>query len=86
MAANRRTWRGVLVGRGEIRQLLGVSHQRVVALTSESNFPAPLDELSNGMVWALIDVQAWAAGRGRTLNLKALTPPDDDTGGPESKP
>ena len=63
-----------LVGRGELRKLLGVSHTRVVFLASQPDFPAPLDELSVGKIWALDDVKAWAAARGRTLDLDALPP------------
>ena len=62
-----------LVGRGELRRLLGVSHTRVVYLANQPDFPAPLDELSVGKIWALDDVVAWAERKGRTLDLAALT-------------
>lgn len=62
-----------LAGRGELRKLLGVSHTRVVFLANQPDFPAPLDELSVGKIWALDDVLAWAERKGRTLNLEALT-------------
>ena len=61
-----------LVGRGELRKLLGVSHTRVVFLANQPDFPTPLDELSVGKIWALDDVMAWAQRKGRTLNLQAL--------------
>ena len=76
-----------LVGRGELRKLLGVSHTRVVFLANQPDFPTPLDELSVGKIWALDDVMAWAERKGRTLDLSALTP-DVKAGGnsdPQSK-
>ncbi len=73
-----------LVGRAEIRKMLGVSHTRVVFLASQPDFPPPLDELSVGKIWSLDDVLAWADKRGRTLNLDALT--TDVQAGDDSTP
>lgn len=67
--------------------MLGVSHTRVVFLANQPDFPAPLDELSVGKIWALDDVLAWAARKGRTLNLASLTADvqADGDSGPQSK-
>ncbi len=77
-----------LVGRGELRKLLGVSYTRTVYLADQPDFPAPLDELSVGKIWALDDVLAWAERKGRTLDLASLTTDvqaDGDDSGPQSK-
>lgn len=73
-----------LVGRGELRRLLGVSHTRVVFLADQPDFPAPLDELSVGKIWALDDVIDWADRKGRHLNLDALSTASDAATGPNS--
>jgi hypothetical protein len=67
--------------------MLGVSHTRVVFLADQPDFPAPLDELSVGKIWALDDVLAWAQRKGRTLDLASLTPDVKAGGnsGPQSK-
>jgi len=58
-----------LVGAHEIRDMLGVTRQRVYQLTSRSDFPRPVAELAQGKVWVLAEVQAWIsahrAGQGR---------------------
>lgn len=76
-----------LAGRAELMLLLGVSRSRAVALSESDTFPKPRNRLIMGNVWELDDVIAWAAARGRTLNLDALTTsvqadPDSD---PQSK-
>lgn len=63
-----------LVGRGELRKIFGVSYTRTVYLADQPDFPPPLDELSVGKIWALADITAWAARKGRTLHLDALDP------------
>lgn len=62
-----------LAGRAELRKLLGVSATRTVQITEQPDFPAPLDSLTMGLVWAMGDVTAWAETKGRTLHLDALT-------------
>jgi len=58
-----------LVGAHEIRDMLGVSRQRVYQLATRSDFPKPIAELAQGKVWVLADIQAWIsvyrAGQGR---------------------
>jgi len=48
-----------LVGAHEIRDMLGVSRQRVQQLATRSDFPQPAAELAQGKVWVLADIQAW---------------------------
>jgi hypothetical protein len=61
-----------LVGRGELRRLFGVSATRTIQIADRPDFPAPLDELSVGKIWALDDVIAWAERTGRVLKLDEL--------------
>lgn len=53
---------------GELMRMLGVSKSRVVALRKEDDWPEPVDTLLGGEVFAIADIEAWAAKRGRTLN------------------
>lgn len=62
-----------LVGRAELMLLLGVGRSRAVTLSESDTFPKPRNRLIMGNVWELDDVMAWAAARGRTLDLDALT-------------
>jgi prophage regulatory protein len=48
-----------LVGAHEIRDLLGVSRQRVYQMAARSDFPRPVATLAQGKVWAADDVEAW---------------------------
>lgn len=49
-----------LMGAAEIRKRLGgISRQRVYQLTNRPDFPASYDELSQGRVWLIDDVEAW---------------------------
>jgi predicted DNA-binding transcriptional regulator AlpA len=48
-----------LVGAYEIRDLLGVSRQRVYQLTGRADFPEPVAHLTQGKVWTLDDIEAW---------------------------
>jgi prophage regulatory protein len=48
-----------LVGAHEIRDILGVSRQRVYQLATRSDFPNPIAELAQGKIWALADIHAW---------------------------
>lgn len=56
-----------LVGPAELTQLLGVGRTRLVQLSSRPDFPEPVAALVMGKVWALSQVQAWAAQNGREL-------------------
>ncbi|MGS0685097.1 DNA-binding protein [Nakamurella sp. GG22] len=75
-----------LVGRGELRRLFGVSATRTIQIAERPDFPAPLDELSVGKIWALDDVIAWAEKTGRTLNLAELGGSSVDADGDKSRP
>ena len=48
-----------LIGAHEIRDLLGVTRQRVYQLTGRSDFPKPVATLAQGKIWAVDDVEAW---------------------------
>lgn len=61
-----------LVGRAELRKMLGVSHTRTIQISERADFPPPMDQLSVGKIWLLDDVIAWAEGVGRQLDLAAL--------------
>ena len=50
-----------LVGAHEIRDLLGVSRQRVYQLAGRPDFPKPVAKLAQGKIWALGDIEAWIA-------------------------
>lgn len=52
----------------ELIKMLGVSKSRVVALRKEPDWPEPIDTLKGGEVFAIADIEAWAAKRGRTLH------------------
>ncbi|MEV6306754.1 AlpA family phage regulatory protein [Actinoplanes sp. NPDC051861] len=52
-----------LVGAHEIRDLLGVSRQRIYQLAARPDFPRPVAELSQGKVWNLTDIEAWLTAR-----------------------
>ena len=48
-----------LVGAHEIRELLGVTRQRVYQIASGDSFPSPVATLAQGKLWLVDDVQAW---------------------------
>jgi predicted DNA-binding transcriptional regulator AlpA len=52
-----------LAGAHEVKQLLGVSRQRVYQLAARSDFPKPVAALAQGKVWLLGDIEQWAAAR-----------------------
>ena len=55
-----------LVGVAEIAEMLGVSRQRVDAITrTHSDFPKPVAELASGRIWMRRDVLTWARKTGR---------------------
>ena len=62
-----------LVGAHEIRDLLGVSRQRVYQLAGRSDFPKPVATLAQGKIWALADIEAWIGAR-RQLGRSAAEP------------
>jgi predicted DNA-binding transcriptional regulator AlpA len=51
----------------EIARMLGVSRQRVHQLRQTDGFPPAAVHLGIGDVWDRAAIEAWAAGRGRTL-------------------
>ena len=55
-----------LIGAHEIRDMLGVSRQRVYQLAGQSGFPKPVATLAQGKVWAVEEVEIWIdAHRGK---------------------
>lgn len=55
-----------LVGVAEIAEMLGVSRQRVDAISrTHEDFPAPEAELASGRIWLRKEIEAWARRSGR---------------------
>lgn len=52
-----------LMGAAEIKELLGVSRQRVQQLIRRPDFPKPIASLAMGKVWRREDVLRWARER-----------------------
>ncbi|MET3426938.1 putative DNA-binding transcriptional regulator AlpA [Actinoplanes tereljensis] len=52
-----------LAGAHEVKELLGVSRQRVYQLAAKADFPKPVAALAQGKVWLLGDIERWLAGR-----------------------
>jgi predicted DNA-binding transcriptional regulator AlpA len=50
-----------LAGAHEVRELLGVSRQRVYQLAAGSDFPKPIAVLAQGKIWLIDDIQEWIA-------------------------
>jgi prophage regulatory protein len=73
-----------VVGAQEMALLLNVNRQRVYQLSQKAGFPKPMASLAMGKVWWLHDLESWAASKGRTLNLEALT--TDVQAGDDSTP
>jgi predicted DNA-binding transcriptional regulator AlpA len=56
-----------LVGVTEVREILGVSRQRVHQLIRDrEDFPEPVAELASGRVWLRKDIEMWARKTGRS--------------------
>jgi predicted DNA-binding transcriptional regulator AlpA len=54
------------VGVTEVRELLGVSRQRVHQIIRDhADFPEPVAELASGRIWLRSDVERWARREGR---------------------
>jgi predicted DNA-binding transcriptional regulator AlpA len=55
-----------LVGVTEVREMLGISRQRVHQLIrDDATFPKPAAELASGKIWFRKDVEVWARRTGR---------------------
>ncbi|MBF9130208.1 DNA-binding protein [Plantactinospora sp. S1510] len=52
----------------EVAEHLGVSRQRAAVLVDRPDFPAPLDTLTVGRIWAAADVRKYAASRRQRLD------------------
>ena len=52
-----------VIGAFEIRELLGVSRQRVYQFTKRADFPRPIARLTQGKVWLHDEVAAWISIR-----------------------
>lgn len=64
-----------LVGAHEIRELLGVSRQRVYQLAARSDFPEPVAHLAQGKIWTADEVTAWIeARRARSRGAGPVSP------------
>lgn len=50
-----------LAGAHEVRELLGVSRQRVYQLAARTDFPDPVATLAQGKIWSIDDIEKWAA-------------------------
>jgi predicted DNA-binding transcriptional regulator AlpA len=58
-----------VVGAAEIAEMLGgLSRQRISQLTTEEDFPPPMQRLRMGNVWRYADVVAWAERTGRSVH------------------
>ncbi len=49
------------MGTAEVAVLLGVSRQRVLVISRQPGFPAPVAVLKMGNVWRGTNVREWAA-------------------------
>lgn len=61
-ADRRNETQSVLVGVSEIAKMLGLTRQRVSALSKRADFPSPLATLASGPVWRAGDLTTFAAG------------------------
>lgn len=59
-----------LAGAHEIKELLGISRQRVYQLAARSDFPKPIATLAQGKVWLLGDIEQWKAERRELFGRK----------------
>lgn len=50
-----------LAGAHEVRDLLGVSRQRVYQLAARPDFPKPVAVLAQGKIWLIGDIEEWIA-------------------------
>jgi hypothetical protein len=56
----RAAWR-IVVGEAEIAKRLALSAHRVSQLTRGQDFPLPVEHLSMGDLWLVLDVEEWIA-------------------------
>ncbi|WP_433375328.1 helix-turn-helix transcriptional regulator [Actinoplanes sp. CA-142083] len=54
-----------LAGAHEVRDLLGVSRQRVYQLAARADFPDPVAILAQGKVWSIDEIEQWLADHRR---------------------
>lgn len=52
-----------LAGAHEVREMLGVSRQRVYQLAARPDFPRPVATLAQGKIWLLGDIERWMTAR-----------------------
>jgi prophage regulatory protein len=67
-----------LAGAHEVRDLLGVSRQRVYQLARRSDFPKPVAVLAQGKLWLVNEIEDWIAvyrTNPRTRRAKPKEPP-----------
>lgn len=54
---------GGIIGRPELRELWGVSKQRIEQLTDMPGFPEPVGSSGRSPVWLKDEVEAWRKNR-----------------------
>jgi prophage regulatory protein len=59
------------VGAHEIRDMLGVSRQRVYQLAGQPGFPKPVATLAQGKVWLTDDIRAWIGAHRTAVKMPA---------------
>jgi predicted DNA-binding transcriptional regulator AlpA len=50
-----------IVGVAEIKDLIGVSRQRVYQMAKKPDFPRPYATMAQGQVWQTGEIEAWIA-------------------------
>jgi predicted DNA-binding transcriptional regulator AlpA len=50
-----------IMGVAEIKDLIGVSRQRVYQMAKRPDFPEAYAEMAQGKVWRADEIEAWAA-------------------------
>jgi predicted DNA-binding transcriptional regulator AlpA len=63
-----------LIGASEIRDLLGVSRQRVYQLAGRSDFPKPVATLAQGKIWLVNDIETWIGANRTRHRARPATP------------
>lgn len=62
------------VGAHEIRDMLGVSRQRVYQLAAQPGFPKPVATLAQGKIWLIADIEAWISIHRATPRARRARP------------
>ena len=73
------------VGAHEIRDMLGVSRQRVYQLAGQPGFPKPVANLAQGKIWLVADIEIWISvhrTEARARRTRAAPAPADSLRAP----